>query len=565
MSQELSKEEIRGYECRFAVYCPPPEGEHSDIHLIKEIIHTKDGRQIPNVKLVKDFKRPFWVTKKGFRNHQDKKELEELTKLDRYSTTQTELLNDAARALGQQWFRGNLRRLARSPYLYGADILSTAMIKKAYLKKFPELITPYSVAMFDTEKDVVNGTDQIIMATISFKKRVFTAVQASYVEGYSDVEARVGKLMNKYLAKVIEKRGIEFELLIVPDDVSIIKECFKRAHEWMPDFVSIWNINFDLPLMIKTLESNGIDPKDVFSDPSVPAAYRHFHYKEGAAQKVTASGKVTPVKPSARWHTAYCPASFYFIDGMCAYRQIRTGEGEEPSYGLDAILKKHECGGKLEFEEAGHLTGIDWHIFMQTYYRLEYIVYNVWDCVSMEELDEKTSDLSLTLPMFSGCSDFANFKSQPRRRADDLHYFYLENDCVIGTTSDQMRNDLDDYTVGTDGWIVTLPAELVADNGLQVIQEIPSLRTNIRAHVGDLDVSASYPNGGAVFNISKATTHKELCKIHGVPEQVQRMQGINLSGGHTNAVEFCTSMYKLPTLKGMLELYKQERSVVSTQ
>lgn len=560
MNQEIDPSEIRAIECRFVVHMPTPKGQEDDLHLVKEIIHKKDGTTVPNIKLITNYKRPYWTTKKGCRNHNDKKEWEQLDRLDRWTCTQSDLIQDAARKLGQQWFRGNLKQLARSPYLYGADILSTAVIKKQYQKKFPDTITHYSVSTFDIETDVVNGTDRIIMATLSMKSRLFTAIVGDFLEGQTDVVPRIKKMMQKYLGPVIERRRIEPEIMIVQDDIAVIRECFKRAHEWRPDFLAIWNINFDLKVVLAALERERVNPADIFCDPAVPEPFRFFRYREGPAQKVTASGKVTPIKPSARWHTAYCPASFYFIDAMCAYRHIRTGEGEEPSYGLDAILKKHEKGGKLAFEEAGHLAGIDWHIFMQTYYKLEYVVYNQWDCISMEELDESTLDLALTLPMFSGCSDFANFKSQPRRTADNLHWFCLEQEVphVVGTTSDQMKTELDQYTTSTDGWIITLAAHLVADNGLQVIKEIPGLRTNIRAHVGDLDVSASYPNGGAVFNMSKETTHREMCKVRGIEDYVVRMQGINLSGGHTNAVEFCSTMYKLPTIQQMVAMAEEE-------
>jgi hypothetical protein len=96
---------------------------------------------------------------------------------------------------------------------------------------------------------------------------------------------------------------------------------------------------------------------------------------------------------------------------------------------------------------------------------------------------------------------------------------------------------------------------LVTDSGLQVIKQHPTMRTNIRGHVGDLGVSASYPNGGCVFNISRETTKKELVKIVGVSEEQQRMQGINLSGGHTNAVEWCTGLLGLPQMDQMLATY----------
>lgn len=67
-------------------------------------------------------------------------------------------------------------------------------------------------------------------------------------------------------------------------------------------------------------------------------------------------------------------------------------------------------------------------------------------------------------------------------------------------------------------------------------------------------MSASYPNGGAVFNISKETTKKEITRIRGIDEYTQKMQGINLiSGGHVNAVEFCCTMMDFPSMTDLLK------------
>lgn len=460
-----------GYECRFAVYCPPPAGEQDDLHLVKELQHMPDGTTRPGVRLLKNYKRPFWVTKKGAQNHQDKKEWESTENLIRFEATQRELPHKAARALGMPWFRTEgrdaLRRLSASPYLYGSDILSTAVIKRMYQDKFPELNNHYSLSVFDTETDVLHGTNEVMMATLSMGSRVYTAVQKRFVQGYSNVEPRLQELLVKYLGHMesakkdgsieavnyIEKRGIQWVVELVDSEVDVVKECFKRAHEWKPDWVAIWNIDFDVPRIAAALEKHGIDPADVFSDPAVPRQYRHFEYKQGPKKKVTASGKVMPIKPAAQWHTVYCPSSFYFIDAMCAYRHIRTGQAEQPSYSLDAILQKELGIRKLKFKEADGLKGLDWHQFMQQHHPLEYIIYNVFDCISMEELDEKTLDLRLTLPLFSGCSDFANFKSQPRRTADNLHYFCLQNGRVIGSTSGEMAGEFDKETIGLDGWI----------------------------------------------------------------------------------------------------------------
>jgi hypothetical protein len=565
MTKTNTENNITGYECRFAVFCPSSNGDNSDMHLIKEIVHKADGTTEPNIRLKRNYKRPFWVTQKGARNHEDKKEWENIDHVLKYESTQSDLGRSINAALGQHWVTQNdVRKIARSPYVYGCDILSTAVIKRSYQDKFKDTkITPYTSAPFDIETDVVHGTEEIIMATLSFGSRIITVIKKSFVAGYSDVPNRLQELLIKYLSEYVKKRGIVWETILVDTEAEIVTKIFERAHEWKPDFVSIWNITFDMGKVLKALNKAGIDPANVFSDPIVPEQYRHFNFKQGPKQKVTASGLVTPIKPSAQWHTVFCPSSFYFIDAMCAYRHIRTGNAEEPSYSLDNILNKELGIRKLKFEEAEGFSGLELHQFMQEKHPLEYIVYNVFDCISMEELDEKTKDLSLTMPLFSGCSDFENFKSQPRRLADTLHYFCLENKKVFGSTSSQMKNDFDEMTIGLDGWIVTLPAHLVTDCGLRVIQENNLLPTNIRGHVGDLDVSASYPNGGAVFNISKETTHKEIHRIEGVHEKVQRAQGINLSAGHVNAVEFACNMYGLPSMETMLKAFQNQQSETS--
>jgi hypothetical protein len=68
---------------------------------------------------------------------------------------------------------------------------------------------------------------------------------------------------------------------------------------------------------------------------------------------------------------------------------------------------------------------------------------------------------------------------------DSLHYFGLERGKVIGSTSDDMTDGFESKTVDPKNWIVTLPAHLVAHNGLACIEEFPGHRTNIRVQVAD--------------------------------------------------------------------------------
>ena len=451
----MSKDTIppKAIECRFAVHCNLKNNSQDDLHFVKEIIHYENGETKPNFRKIKNFKRPIYVTKQGFRNHKQSKEWEDIDKLNLYETTQSNLLKSIAKALGTPWLTGSLKQLSRSPYLYGTDILSTAIIKEMYSKKYPINPTKYTMAAFDVETDVAKGTNEIIISTISFGSKVFTAVRKDFLAGYADPINRLQKALTKYIGDHVENRKIDWELVILDNEVDLVQETFKRAHAWMPDFVAAWNMDFDITKSLDALAKAGVDPKYVFSDPSIPDKFKFFDYKRGPSQKVTASGKATPLKPHERWNTVYCPSSFYFIDPMCSYKKIRVAAQEEQSYGLDAILNKHELPTKLKFKEADGLSKTDWHIFMQENYPIEYVIYNVFDCIAMELLDEKTLDLSLSLPMMSGCSDFANFKSQPRRLVDALHWTCLENKKVIGTTSDQMADEIDKETLGLQDWI----------------------------------------------------------------------------------------------------------------
>lgn len=584
---EFSNDDIAGVECRHVVYIPPLKGTTDDYHLSKEIIHLKDGRRFPNVRIIKNFKRRFWITKEGYRKtHKQKKEWEDINKLTEYTCTQSQLVERASKALGVFGFNGTLKKLSRNPYLYGSDILSTSVIKQeVYRAKWPELNTPSSIAASDTETDMIHGHGRVIMQTISYKDRVYTAVVRSFLESVGGDDAYKIKICQEALVKylgqdepvlkkdgtpelnkdgtpkvtnILKDRKIQWEIELVENDGIAVYNTLKKAHEWQPDFFTFWNMDFDIKKMNESLDLHEIPRHHAWSDPSVAPDYRFFDYKEGQSQKVTASGKVTPIAPHARWHTVFTPASFYVMDAMCAYKQVRTGKQEERSYGLDAILNKHLKRGKLKFSAADGLAKADWHVFMQKKHPVEYIIYNVFDCVGIEMLDEKTKDLSVSVPSGAAMSDYSKFNSQPRRVVDKLHYFVMERGKIIGTTSDEMAMEFDTKTISLREWIVMLPAHLVDDNGLKLIEEYPDIASNIRIHIGDLDVSASYPNGESVFNISKETTKKELLTIEGVSEGVRRMQGINLSAGATNAVEFCTGMFHMPQMTQWLEAYRRQ-------
>jgi hypothetical protein len=575
---EFTANDILGHECRHVTYCQPPEPGMRDLHLIKRVTHVKIGEKthfIPNTVPKWDYERKFWITKEGRQQHKEKREFADMEDLlevvctqsklrDRVRDTLVSMTEKSRKRFGLPFPGKNdsLRKLARSPYLYGTDISSTTLLKRMYMDMFPHLRSNSSMAATDTETNMFSKEQEIIMQTMTMKDKVFTVIKKDFFKGHEYVEERLRQTFEQHLGEDIKARGLKWEVMFVDTAGQVVVEVMKKAHEWGPDFLAIWNIKFDMVKMLEALRADNIDPATVFSDPSVVrAGYHHFDFKIGPAQKVKANGDVQPLSPSQQWHVVTTPASFSFIDAMCAFRQIRTGQQEEPYYGLDEIMEKYIKRNKLNFKEADGFREGEWHKFMQEFYKFEYVIYNVFDCIGMEILDEETSDLNLNFPLYSNASDYSIFPSQPKKLCNKLFFHLLQHNRVLGSTSDQMRDENDDKTVNGKGWITMLPAHQVMDNGLQCLEEINGMPTNIRVGVGDLDIAGTYPNEGICMNISKYTTHRELIEIEGIPDHIRRRIGFNLAGGHVNAVEICCDLYKAPSLDDMYMSYLKKKGL----
>lgn len=450
MTDVAEKPKVIGKECRFAFHIPEVDN-YPDIHLVKELLHFDDGTTKPNLRIIKNFKRSFGVTRLPYRNHEQKKEYEDLAKVQMYECTQSRLRFEVAKALDMAYSPKQLNQLAESPYLYGSDISSTAIIKHGYMKQYPDFNTPYRIGFYDIETDVVNGTKDPILVGYVVDNIVYLFADSNFYKGYNDPEKQIRLAVDKYISNLVKELNLEIRIIFCDGTIDLIKKSIEELHKTSPDLVAIWNIGFDIPKLIETLEKYNVDPADVFSDPKIPPRLRSCKYKKGSTKKITASGQVKPKNPSEQWHSLLHPASFKFIDAMSTFRFLRLGGKEEPRYDLDTILQKYAKMEKLKFEEANKYHELDWHVFMQTNYKVEYAVYCMVDCIGMMVLENKTKDLSISAPNLVELTDFMKLDSQTKRFADKFHYYLLERGKIIATVppkkKEEAANDEDDEFV----------------------------------------------------------------------------------------------------------------------
>jgi len=529
---------------------------NEDIHIIKEVSYN--GKNFTDdIKIIKDFKRPFYITKKIFRNHIDKKEYESMTRVDKYTSTQSDLWLNVSRRIGNA-FTGkvDIRKLRSNPYIYGCDVDSRTYLKYMYMNRNYKKAN-HRLGVFDIEFDVLKN--EMIILSIITSNRCIVGILKSFANKIPNLDQRLNNMYNEYIPDNKFKKSIKKEYIVFDTEIDIIRYVFNEANYMNIDYLTAWNIKYDLTTIIDICEKNDVDPADVFHYDKIPNKYKYFNFTPGRIVKKMESGKESNINIEDQWHKIKSTTNYIFIDAMGLHRQIRTGSATIPGgYSLDNILKFEDIAQKLKFKSNQGFKGIEWHIDMVANKPTEYVIYNIWDSMSILNLDEKTKDFSVSASLLLEYSHHDIFNSGPKRIIDALTFFYLKKGLVLGIKD---FNDDDDKLLGLRGWILTLQAHMSLDNGIKILEDIPEYRTLVKSLVYDLDAVSSYPSNTLAANVSKDTTHREIQKMNSKTRNTLINNNLNLMYGRTNAIEYCENMFNMPSIFELLGYYDQGKII----
>jgi hypothetical protein len=546
-----------------------------DAVFVKVNQYLEDGSVRPALKKIYRPKRKFWVTKKGMQSvYNEKKEWETIQNLDEYVTYNDQLTTEAFKALNG--FHPNqfisLRQLSKSPYLYGTDISVESLIKYQMDKKFNETgLTKRGVTSggFDTETSMFKDDfGKLIMATITHEELVYTSVLRSFfkkdttstddeiiknIEGYIDRILKDQKKIfpSKEAQKAIGDRQFKYHIHIADTPIDILRYTLGNLHKNKTDYMTIWNIEFDIPVILRTCEQAGVDPSEIFSPEEVPKEYRKFLFKVD-------KGKHGDIS-SRRWHWLYGPSYTQWIDAMCLYSILRIVSGYENNYSLDYILRKNKVSdGKLKFKEeipsANEMSTADWHRFMQSEHPYEYILYGIFDVIGMQVLGWINHDIASmnTLLKYTPCQ---NFNKQTRRSADEIHFYCINMSPMHVPAATAAWGD-DGHDIAKKGGAV-LPAERAYRAGANVLREALFRETHVHPHVNDIDFSALYPNNDMMCNVSRETKRAMILEIEGFSREDVRSYLSQYLAVEENAIPMCHKYFNLPNYQEMDQAFSE--------
>lgn len=547
--------------------------QEDDAVIAKIHRHHPDGKVEPMLKVLRNPRRRFYTTKPGLRDqYNEKKEWEEMHMLDEHVCLNKDLPKEVFNALHGFYPTQrppNMRKLSESPYLYGADISIEALIKSAHNKRFDASKAspaPLTTGMFDVETNVLtDGFGRLIMATISHENQIYTSVlKASFFKLDKAGNKKPGDLAeleklayfhldaqkvfpSKRAQKALNGRKFKLNFHIANEPIDILRWTLSKMHENRTDFMGVWNLPFDMGVILRTCKEAGVDPASVLCPPDLPKEYRNVHFAIDQGKKEDHFTR--------RWHWLYAPGYTKWYDAMCLYSILRIVAGFETSYALDNVLKVNDvCDGKLKFKNkipySDEMSGIDWHRMMQSKHPYEYIIYNIFDVMSVQVMEWINNDVP-GMHVLIGDSVLQNFTKQTRRSADVLYFKCLERNMVTAVTSPATIKD--DDIVKQGGAVLT--PERTWKAGINIILEAPQRESYVHGNVNDIDLSALYPSITMACNISRETKTGTMIRIENHPDQDVRTLASMLISLQENAVPISQKFFGLPGYEDMGNLF----------
>lgn len=505
--------------------------------------------------ICKDPKYPFWVTKPGLRTHKEKKESAPLSELDKYIYPYHEFPYAITRALGG-YPRGyiGLKDVCDSPYVYGADISPTVMLKHQYRKACQnKLPMTYNVGALDIESSVL-GNNEVIACSYADGKThvVYCSVYAPFMKGatvedlhtiYNKESSEIFKQVVNKLAKAsIEKTPYTAVFYIADKEEDVIRWCIAQMHRCKPDFCAVWNMDYDIPQMAARLKFRGIDPAEVFCHPDVPKEFRFFKHIKG---KVRKGQHITDA-----WPWLHCSGYTQFFDAMCLYGRLRKALERESKYTLDFILRKTVGIGKLDFGQYST------HYEMQTHAFPRYCVYCDFDSIGTELHGEATTDVFNMMNLIAG-SDLCDFDKQTVQLKNKFYEYCLNKGHVPASVGNSLLKDYDRMITNVGGGV--LDPKYSRNVGVPILEE-EERETNMLVYVSDIDVGSSYPMNQASRNISRETKLASVLALKDRPfSDINKIFEMVIDVDE-NSVKLMSTFFGLPdfhTVHAKLDAYMQ--------
>ena len=569
-----------------------------------------------HLQVINDPKMRIYFEKPEFRNHTYNKNHESVERLNHvvvpYNHIPEVIAADYQKQTGmkpkyQQGRYGEFRQqMLKYPYVYGADYDIRAYYRYMWLKTMDnDRQKPITKGFLDIEVDSYESTgfadpsinpidlvtliDGSTMTSYTFalhgvdykpkfyakmdeeterkeeeRKRLYesrTLQQQDFADHVDDIEKEVHDLFDEDYGK------LEYKWYFYNDERQMLIHLFQLIHKLKLDFISVWNINFDVPYMMERMTHLGLDYKEVMCHPDFP--HKTCYFKKDTRN--------FEVKNKSDFF--FCSSYTVWIDQMKNYAAIRKGREELRSFSLNYIAKKVLNDEKLDYADVGNIKTLSYKDYKK------YFIYNIKDVLLQIGIENRTNDVDYVYTVsYLNATPYESIFKQTVKLRNTQYIRFLEMGYVpgenINTGSYEKSEDEEDegQETGFEGALVGDP-RLVLNVGKK---RFGKRTNNIFDCSIDMDMSSFYPSSIIAMNIDASTL---LFKVILDPNQFDvcggklRFRGItdyspigantafdyhdlskevfdNMQTG--NVVNTMTKWFNLPTIEEMKDLIRDD-------
>lgn len=403
--------------------------------------------------------------------------------------------------------------LYNSPRLYMADIDLEDYYKNVFMEKYGvdtyNKYGSFKHGFMDIEvdqyKDNWNADDLTgPINSISYyfkpdnKLYLFVLNNQPENDDLLDVFRNKEKFINEYI-KPHAHDEINYELLLYNTETELLIDFWKIIHITKPDFVGIWNMNFDIPYILNRMKILNIDIYEKCCHPDVPKKYRYIRYIEDSGRKNRdfSNSNSENKHPSRLWDWVYISGYTQFYDMMALYSILRK-RSILPSYKLEDIATNETGYGKLDYRQYGYtirkLAHQNFKIFLS---------YSAIDTIRLMQIEKLTDDLNRAI-IFSGNTKIQNSQKISVVIKNKLYKIYRDSEPrkIIG------NNVSYNVKATIDGAIIASPNN-IRRKGFGILNSSGYIYEDIV----DFDEAAEYPRTILAFNISKNSLKGRFFKL----------------------------------------------------
>lgn len=554
----------------------------------------KDGSK--HLEVIEDPKYDIYFTKKEFRDHTHNKNYEFLNKCDKVTVPYKDRIKAIVEDGGEQT-KSQLRRIYETknfkaldqfllyPYVYGADYDIRAWYRWKWLQTMEnDKEKPITNGFLDIEVDSLESTGLPNPNTcpIDLVTLIDASTKTSYTFALVDVackEKDTSRMTPGEVEQEMERRrmyesrmqqqhylidhqedlkkelhelfdelygDIDYNFFFYHDERKMIAHIFELIHQLKLDFISVWNIGFDIPYFIDRMEFLGMDPREIM-------CHKDFPIKQCYFKKDTRNFEI---KNKSDYF--FCTDYTIWRDQMENFAAIRKGQEELRSYRLTAIAKKVIEDEKYDYSDSGSIKTLSYKDYWK------YVIYNIKDVLLQLGIERQTGDAeNLYMLSYQNATPYESVFRQTVKLRNVQYISYMQDGLVPGEnvnmfnyqkTEDEEDEEKDRF----EGALVGDPRLI-----LPVGMKLYGRRTNNIFHYSiDMDMSAFYPSSIFAANIDPSTLiFKCICD----PRQYDVMGGHLKFNGitHYSKIE-ATTAFEIGDLAKEIMDNVQTGAVVNT-